>query len=103
MDKLRGSLAAITFGVFATLALDVYSTLNSSPQTTELFAKDREDSLMHWVYFGDGVALTAGAVWTVRNRDPIPIIAAGSVVVMMHLAYVHALERGKDQKAPARS
>jgi hypothetical protein len=34
----NGATAAILIGVYATFALDVFSTLNSSPQTTEIFA-----------------------------------------------------------------
>lgn len=99
----KGSVAAALFGIWATFALDVYSTLNSSPQTTELFTRDREESLMHWVHFGDAVALVGGLAASVASRKLWPILGAGAVVVLMHASYRHAVERGRDQQAPAGS
>jgi hypothetical protein len=97
---MNGSTAAILFGVWATFALDVYSTLNSSPQTTELFAKDRQDSLMHWVMFGDGVALAGGFAWTLLSHEPWPFVAVLIVVIGMHASYSHAIKRGVNKPAP---
>ena len=89
------------FGIWATFALDVFSTLNSSPQTTELFARDREDSLMHWVLLGDAVAIGGGAFWTFKSGKPWPLIATVLVVVGMHFAYRHAVKRGQGQVPPS--
>lgn len=97
----RGTTAAILVGVWATFALDVFSTLNSSPQTTELFAGDREDSLMHWVLIGDGVAIGGGLVATLMSGRYWPVLAAGTVAVGMHFCYKHAVRRGTGQVAPA--
>ena len=99
-----GSTAALLLGVYATFALDVYSTLNSSPQTTELFAKDREDTLMHWVLIGDAAAIGGGAVGSLfaqPGKRMWPLIAAGGVMVMMHLLYRHAVKRGQSKAPPA--
>lgn len=102
MRKLElDATSAILFGVWATFALDVYGSLNSSPQTTELFAGERADSLMHWVYAGDAVALTAGAVWSLSSSNPWPLVATAVVVVGMHSAYAHAVKRGTGQKRPS--
>jgi len=98
--QMNGTTAAILFGIWATFALDVFSTLNSSPQTTELFAADRQDSLMHWVYVGDGVAIGGGLAWSVIAKTPWPVIATTLVVVGMHYAYSHALTRGISQPPP---
>lgn len=91
---MGGSIIAILIGVWATFALDVYSTLNSSPQTTEIFAKDREDSLMHWVNIGAFVAIGGGVAASVVSWKVWPMIATTGVAVMMHLFYVHAKNRG---------
>ena len=77
-----------------------FSTLNSSPQTTELFASDREDSLMHWVYIGSAVALGGGVYGTVLSASPWPLIGATAVALGMFVAYKHAVSRGIDQPAP---
>jgi hypothetical protein len=98
----NGHVATATLAlVAATFALDVFSTLNSSPQTTELFARDREDSLMHWVLIGSGVAVGGGAVGTVVSRQPWPLVSAAAVALGMWLLYKHAVVRGRDQEPPA--
>lgn len=103
LPQFDGATAAILFGVWATFALDVFSTLNSSPQTTELFAQDRQDSLMHWVYVGDAVAITGGLAWSLLSKNPWPVVATVLIVGGMHAAYTHALRRGQSQRPPDRS
>ena|SRR5438132_796725 len=103
MDPGRRSTAALLFGVYATLALDTYSTLNSSPQTTELFAQDREDSLMHWVLIGDVVAMLGGLWGAWLDKSAWPLMGAAVIVLMMHALYRHAVARGKNVPPPANS
>ena len=103
MPDGNGTAVAILIGVWATFALDVFSTLNSSPQTTELFAGDRKDSLMHWVLIGDAVAIGGGAIGSVWSRKPWPVIAAVVVALGMHLMYRHAVVRGNGTPPPAGS
>lgn len=98
---LSRSDIAVLIGVYATFALDVYSTLNSSPQTTELFAGDREETLMHWVLIGDAVAVGGGAVAALVSGKIWPLVAALAVAVGMHYTYRHAVGRGTDTPAPA--
>lgn len=96
-----GSIVAILIGVWATFALDVFSTLNSSPQTTELFAKDRYDSLMHWVKIGSAVAIGGGALAMLTSKKIWPLVATVIVAGGMYYAYTHATERGMDQPPPS--
>ena len=98
---MEKSSAAILFGVYATLALDTFSTLNSSPQTTELFAGDREDSLMHWVLIGDAVAIAGGAAGSILDNSMWPLIGGVSIALMMHVFYRHAVRRGIGQAPPS--
>lgn len=97
----NGATTAILIGVWATFALDVFSTLNSSPQTTELFADDREETLMHWVLIGDATAIAGGAAGAIFAKNVWPLIGATGVVLMMHLLYRHAVKRGKGNIPPA--
>lgn len=99
MDS-NGATTAILVGVWSTFALDVFSSLNSSPQTTELFAGDREDSLMHWVLIGTAVGVGGGAVATYMSGKPWPLIATVSVSGGMYLMYKHAVKRGKSKPSP---
>lgn len=95
--KVTGTDVAILLGVYGTFALDVFSTLNSSPQTTELFAKDRENTLMHWVVIGDAAAIAGGAAGSYFTQNAWPLIAAVAVAGGMHFAYSHAVQRGKSK------
>lgn len=99
----EGTSVAILVGVWATFALDVFSTLNSSPQTTELFARDRQDTLMHWVTIGSAVAVGGGAIATGISGKSWPLLATVGVSVGMYAMYRHALNRGQDEAAPAGS
>lgn len=94
-----GSITAILIGVWATFALDVFSTLNSSPQTTELFADDRQDSLMHWVLIGTAVGIGGGAIASGLSGKPWPLIATTGVSLGMYAMYVHAVRRGTSNGA----
>jgi hypothetical protein len=75
-DVLAGLSAAGLFGIYADLAFNMYSAMNSSPQTTELFAKDRSSTLWKYVVIGDvGVvgfglfgSFLAQSLWPGRGR-----------------------------------
>jgi hypothetical protein len=95
-----GATWAILIGVWATFSLDVYSALNSSPQTTEINAKARADTLMKWVMIGDAVALGGGLAGTIVSRSPVPLLAAGGVALGMHLLYAHAKNAGLNSCEP---
>jgi hypothetical protein len=101
VEHANGSIAAILVGVWATFALDVFSTLNSSPQTTELFADDREDTLMHWVRIGSAVAVGGGLTATVVSRKLWPLLATSIVALGMWGMYKHAVIRGRGVAPPA--
>ena len=90
----NGLSVAVLVGVWATFALDVFSTLNSSPQTTEINADRRAETLMKWVYIGDVVAIGGGAIATVVSRKPWPLIAAATVALGLTALYAHAKRSG---------
>jgi hypothetical protein len=90
----NGTSIAILVGVWATFALDVYSTLNSSPQTTEINVQRRQESLMYWVGIGAVVAVGGGAIATAVSRKPWPLVATSTVALGMYLMYCHAKRRG---------
>lgn len=101
MEGVNGSLTAVLIGVWATFALNVFSTLNSSPQTTEIFAGDREDSLMFWVFVGSGVAVGGGLTATVISGKMWPLIATIIVAGGMFYTYKLAVKRGAGLSPPA--
>ena len=99
---LLGPAAALAFGVYADLAFNLYSAMNSSPQTTELFADDRADTLWKYVKIADGAAIGFGLLGVLlAGGSWWPLAGALVVVVMMHLMYRHALSAGQGKEAPA--
>jgi hypothetical protein len=100
---LAGGTAAVLFGVYADLAFNAYGATNSSPQTTELFAEDREDTLMKYVKYGHATALAYGAFGSVASRSAWPLVGTAVVCVTMHCLYTGAVKAGKGQAPPASS
>jgi hypothetical protein len=91
--------AAALFGIYAALILDVFSSTNSSPQTTELFASERADSLWRWVRIGAIVSVAfigLGAYTAYREgKSFLAPIAGGFVALaLMWTLYSHALAKG---------
>jgi hypothetical protein len=92
--------AAVVIGVYATLALDMFGSVTSSPQTTELFAKDREGTLLKYVYLADGGGLALGLVMSWVDGTPWPFVGAAIICLPMHFLYKHAAKVGKSQDPP---
>lgn len=97
-----GTIAAgIAFLAACDVAYNSYSANCSAPQTTELFANDRQDTLMHWVWIADGTALGLGALGSWIGKSWWPILGAVLVVALMHYNYRHAVKRGLGQAPPS--
>lgn len=87
------------FGIYADLAMNIASATNSSPQTTELFAGDRHETLWKWVKIGGGVALAYGVFASVISWSLIPLLAVGSVILSMGTMYYFAAKWGRDNNS----
>lgn len=87
--------AGALFGIFADLAFNIYGGTNSSPQTTELFAEDRSETLWKYVRLGHGGAFLYGAAGSVLEHSWWPMVGAVSVIFFMHSLYAHALYAGQ--------
>jgi uncharacterized membrane protein len=90
---------AVTMAVFAALVYDVISATNSSPQTTEINAAKRADTLMKWVHVG----LAQAAIFAVlgialegKAGRPMwpPALGAGLAGGMLYVQYLHARNSG---------
>jgi hypothetical protein len=97
---IRGTTAAISFGVYADLAYNLYSATNSSPQTTELFAGEREKTLWKYVIIGHWQAFALGVFGSILDRSAWPLIGTVSIGAVMHGMYRHAVNSGKRQARP---
>lgn len=99
--RVRAATAAISFGVYADLAANMYSATNSSPQTTELFAGDRSDTLWKYVKVGHAQAVVFGLIGSVLDRSLWPLLGTFSIGAIMHCMYTHALKAGQGIAPPA--
>jgi hypothetical protein len=94
---------AALFGIYAALIFDIFSSLTSSPQTTELFAEDRADTLWHWVRIGVGVSLVfiGFGAWLAHKEGKdyrAPILGGMIALGLMWYLYSHALKKGGGSK-----
>ena|SRR5215469_849850 len=88
---------AAVIGVSAAVMYDVISATNSSPQTTEINAAARADTLMKWVKLG--VAQGALFVFIMMLAEPPgkkwrPLVGGGLAGVLLWCQYVHARNAG---------
>ena len=99
--RIRAASAAVSFGVYADLAANMYSATNSSPQTTELFAGDRSVTLWKYVRIGHAQAIVFGVIGSVLDRSLWPLVGTLSIGGIMHAMYTHALKAGQGVARPA--
>ncbi len=104
MDATSGS-TAVTIGVFGALTYDVIAAACSSPQTTEINAGARADTLMKWVYVGIGQAAIFTAIGvaaeTAQGNPAWPaLLGFGLAAAMMWASYVHAKSAGLASDEP---
>lgn len=90
-----GESAAATFAIYAALTYDIISATNSSPQTTEINADKRAETLMKWVKIGLLQAALFGAFGVAldKRRWP-PALGATMAGVLLWIQYVHARNEG---------
>ena len=77
----------VLFGVSAALVFQIFSATNSSPQTTELFAKERSGTLMKWVRRGLVTSIGFVAIMAWRTKSLWPIFGGGAAGASMYWMY----------------
>jgi len=98
---MNGDGAAVKVAVYAALTYDIISATNSSPQTTEINAQKRADTLMKWVKIGLVQAVLFAGIGIVldKQRWP-PLLGVGLAGGMLWFQYVHALNSGLASDEP---
>lgn len=94
---MRTETSAIAFGVAYLGVKDIFSTDNSSPQTTELNAKKRAPTLMKWVNIAaaESVGLVGClALASPRGSRHWPILGGIAGLAVTYGMYVHAKQCG---------
>lgn len=94
-----GDSPALTIAVYAALTYDIISATNSSPQTTEINASRRADTLMKWVYIGLAQAIlfaTLGYILERKRGKPgwPPVMGVAIAASLLWIQYVHAKNAG---------
>ena len=98
---------AALIGIYATLVFDVFSSTNSSPQTTELFARDRGETLWKWVRIGAIISVIFIAMAVIMEYQSghkensavwAPVIGGIAALAIMWAMYSHALAQGGGSK-----
>lgn len=92
----------IAFLVSAGIVYEIIAAACSSPQTTEINASTRADTLMKWVHIGIGQAAIFIAVAAfIDKRHRVAIIGGGVTAAgLMYAQYVHARNAGMSSNAP---
>ena len=96
-DLVSGMASAgIAFLVSAGIVYEIIAAACSSPQTTEINASARADTLMKWVYIGIAqAALFVIIAAAIDHKHRTAILAGGSLAGgLMLLQYRHARDAG---------
>ena len=96
------SSGGVAFLVSAGIVYEIIAAACSSPQTTEINAHSRADTLMKWVYLGVGqAAVFVAAAAVIDSAHRREIIAGGVLAGALMLAqYQHAKKAGLTNGGP---
>ena len=99
MPEVNGGGPAVKVAVYAALTYDIISATNSSPQTTEINAEARADTLMKWVKLGLAQAAGFAIIGIVLDKERWPpALGAGLAGFLLWIQYVHAKNSGLQSK-----
>jgi hypothetical protein len=92
---------AVTFMVAAGLVYEIIAAACSSPQTTEINASTRADTLMKWVTIGFAQALIFVLIAAWMDEEHWPALAGGGLAgLFMWTSYAHAKACGLKNGGP---
>lgn len=103
MAVQRSDSDAAVIGIYAAVVYDVISATNSSPQTTEINAAARAETLMKWVKLGIAQAalfVAIGAIAEPPDKKWRPLVGGGVAMVLLWCQYVHARNAGMQSSEP---
>lgn len=96
MNSALSSGDGVAFLVSAGIVYEIIAAACSSPQTAEINAQVRADTLMKWVYIGMAqAALFVAVAAYIDRKHSTPIIAGGATAaILMYGQYKHAIAAG---------
>ena len=99
LSKSNGTAFLVSAGI----VYEIIAAACSSPQTTEINADTRAETLMKWVHIGVGQAavfVTLAAIIDRTHRREI--IAGGTIAAaLMYVSYMHAKASGLSNPGPS--
>jgi hypothetical protein len=101
--ELSGSKSqGVAFLVSAGIVYEIIAAACSSPQTTEINAHSRSETLMKWVNIGVGQAVIFVVIAAMLDeRHRLAILAGGGLAAgLMYGQYVHAKKAGLRSMEP---
>ena len=102
VEGLGGGSKGVAFLVSAGVMYEIIAAACSSPQTTELNAAKRSDTLMKWVNIGvaQGVLFVIlAAIWDRKDAAAI-LTGGGMAAVLLYAQYAHAKKSGLANGGP---
>lgn len=102
VEGLGGNGRGVAFLVSAGVMYEIIAAACSSPQTTELNAAARSETLMKWVHLGVGQGiLFVGLAALYEPKDAVPIVAGGTLAAaLLYAQYTHARKAGLENGGP---
>lgn len=102
MELSTSNSTGIAFLVSAGIVYEIIAAACSSPQTTEINAGKRADTLMKWVYLGLAQSVIFVAAAAYFDRGNRAAIVAGGVTAgfLMWVQYAHAKQAGLQSSEP---
>lgn len=98
---LMGQSDAITFMVAAGLVYEIIAAACSSPQTMEINAAARADTLVKWVLIGEAQAALFVIIAALMDKKRWPALLGGFMAGMiMWVCYAHAKSCGLKNGGP---
>jgi hypothetical protein len=97
---ISGGSPALKVAIYAALAYDIISATNSSPQTTEINAQARADTLMKWVKIGEYQIAGFAVLGCLLDRSLWPAVGAALGGGLMWYQYQHAMQSGLANAGP---
>jgi hypothetical protein len=95
MGALGNTNGAVEFMVAAGLVFEIIAAACSSPQTTELNAAARADTLMKWVLIGMAMSFVFVAIAALMSKEKWQPLFGGALAgLLMWCAYAHAKAAG---------
>lgn len=92
---------AIEFMVSAGLVYEIIAAACSSPQTTEINAGARAETLMKWVIIGMAQAAVFVIIASMMSKDHWPALVGGGMAGgIMWMSYAHAKSAGLANGGP---